>query len=153
MNGHRRTISRTPDPWRIGSWEPARLGLSDSIGITLLLTLVGLMRGFDYLTPKTTASPALSLVEAAFPLWVWGVMFAAPSVFLAVSALARVHAGVWIGHWLLVIAYVGLATGLGAEYVQRPWLDGIRTVGALLVPLALHGLVAFRTGWRPPRDT
>lgn len=153
MNGHRRTISRSPDPWRIGSWEPARLGLSDSIGITLLLTLVGLMRGFDYLTPKTTASPALSLVEAAFPLWVWGVMFAAPSVFLAVSALARVHAGVWIGHWLLVIAYVGLATGLGAEYVQRPWLDGIRTVGALFVPLALHGLVAFRTGWRPPRDT
>ena len=153
MNGHRRTISLTPDPWRIGSWEPARLGLSDSIGITLLLTLVGLMRGFDYLTPKTTASPALSLVEAAFPLWVWGVMFAAPSVFLAVSALARVHAGVWIGHWLLVIAYVGLATGLGGEYVQRPWLDGIRTVGALLVPLALHGLVAFRTGWRPPRDT
>ena len=153
MNGHRRTISRSPDPWRIGSWEPARLGLSDSIGITLLLTIVGLVRGLDYITPKTTESPALSLVEQAFPLWVWGLMFAVPSVFLLVSAIARVHAGVWIGHWLLVIAYVGLATGLGVEYLSRPWFDGIRTVASLSAPFALHAMIAFRTGWRPPRDT
>lgn len=153
MNGHRRAISRSPDPWRLGSWEPARLGLSDSIGITLLLTIVGLIRGFDYLTPKSTMSPALSVVEAAFPLWVWGIMFAVPSVFLAVSALGRIHAGVWVGHWLLVIAYFGLAVGLGVEYLGRPWFDGIRTVGSLAVPFAIHGLVAFRTGWRPPRDT
>ena len=153
MNGHRRTISLTPDPWRIGSWEPARLGLSDSIGITILLTFVGLVRGVDYITPKTTASPALSLVEQAFPLWVWGLMFAVPSVFLAVSAIARVHAGVWIGHWLLVIAYVGLATGLSVEYLGRPWFDGIRTVASLAAPFALHAMIAFRTGWRPPRDT
>lgn len=152
MNGHRKTISHNPDPWRFGSWEPARLGLSDSIGITLLLTFVGLLRGFDYLTPKTQESAALSVVEAAFPLWVWGIMFAAPSLFLALSALARIHAGVWIGHWLLVIAYVGLATGLGVEYLGRPWFDGIRTVGSLAVSFAIHGLVAFRTGWRPPRD-
>ena len=115
MNGHRRTISRSPDPWRIGSWEPARLGLTDSIGITILLTLAAAVRGFDYLTPRVYPSPALSVVEAAFPLWVWGLMFALPAIFLAVSALARIHAGVWIGHWLLVIAYVGLATGLGVE--------------------------------------
>ncbi len=153
MSGHRRTNSQSPDPWRIGSWEPARLGLSDSIGITLLLTFVGMVRGFDYLTPKTTESPALSVVEAAFPLWVWGLMFAVPAVFLAVSAIARVHAGVWIGHWLLVIAYVGLATGLGVEYFGRPWFDGVRTVASLAVPFALHAMVAFRTGWRPPRDT
>ena len=152
MNGHRRTISRSPDPWRVGSWEPARLGLSDSIGITILLTLAAAVRGIDYLTPRVYPSPALSVVEAAFPLWVWGVMFSAPAVFLAVSALARVHAGVWIGHWLLVIAYVGLAAGLGVEYAGRPWFDGIRTIGSLAVPCAIHCLVAFRTGWRPPRD-
>ena len=152
MNGHRRTISRSSDPWRMGSWEPARMGLSDSIGITLLLTIVGLVRGIDYITPKTTESPALSLVEQAFPLWVWGLMFAVPSLFLAASVIARIHAGVWIGHWLLVIAYVGLATGLGVEYLGRPWFDGIRTVASLAGPFALHTLVAFRTGWRPPRD-
>lgn len=153
MTTHRKTISRSPDPWRVGSWEPARLGLSDSIGITILLTFVAAVRGFDYITPKTMESPALSVVEQAFPLWVWGLMFAVPAVFLAATALARIHAGVWVGHWLLVIAYVGLAVGLGVEYIQRPWLDGIRTVGALLVPFALHALVAFRTGWRPPRES
>ena len=152
MNGHRRTISRSPDPWRVGSWEPARLGLSDSIGLTILLTFAAVVRGIDYLTPRSYSSPSLSVVEAAFPLWVWGLMFSAPAVFLAVSALARVHAGVWIGHWLLVIAYVGLAAGLGVEYFGRPWFDGIRTVGSLAVPCAIHCLVAFRTGWRPPRD-
>lgn len=152
MNEHRRSISRSPDPWRVGSWEPARLGLSDSLGLTILLTFVAALRGFDYLTPTSTESPALSIVEAAFPLWIWGLMFAVPAVFLAISAIARIHAGVWIGHWLLVISYVGLTTGLGAEYLARPWFDGIRTAGSLAVPLLIHALVAFRTGWRPPRD-
>ena len=153
MNGHRRTISHSPDPWRIGSWEPARLGLSDSIGLTILLTFAAAMRGYDYLTPKVHPSPSLSVVEAAFPLWVWGLMFALPAIFLAVSALARIHAGVWIGHWLLVITYVGLGTGLGVEYLGRPWFDGIRGVSSIMIPCAIHCLVAFRTGWRPPRDT
>src|SRR5699024_11419318 len=127
MSGHRQTISRSSDPWRMGSWEPARMGLSDSIGITLLLTIVGLVRGIDYITPKTTESPALSLVEQAFPLWVWGLMFAVPSLFLAASLIARIHSWVWLGHWLLLLAYVGLATCLGVEYLGWAWGGGIRS--------------------------
>lgn len=153
MLGKTHHLSKNSDPWRVGSWEPARLGLSDSIGITMLLTGVSLIRGFDYLAPKTTATPALSVVEAAFPLWVWGLMFLVPSIFLAISALTRVHAGVWIGHWLLVIAYFGLATGLGVEYLGRPWFDGIRSAASLAVPFGLSALVALRTGWRPPRES
>src|SRR5699024_9079505 len=143
MNGHRQTISRSSDPWRMGSWEPARMGLSDSIGITLLLTIVGLVRGIDYITPKTTESPALSLVEQAFPLWVWGLMFAVPSLFLAASVIARIHAGVWIGHWLLVIAYVGLATGLGVGCSGRRGFAGFGTVASLEGPLVFHPLAPF----------
>lgn len=153
MPGKTHRLSKNPDPWRIGSWEPARLGLSDSIGITMLLSAVSIVRGFDYITPKSTASPALSIVEEAFPLWVWGLMFLVPSIFLTISALTRVHAGVWIGHWLLVIAYFGLATGLGLEYLGRPWFDGIRSAASLAIPFGLSALVALRTGWRPPRES
>lgn len=152
MPGKTRRLSKSPDPWRVGSWEPARLGLSDSLGITILLTAVSLIRGFDYITPRSVASPGLSIVEDAFPLWIWGLMFLVPSVFLAISAVTRVHAGVWIGHWLLVIAYFGLATGLGVEYLGRPWFDGIRSAASLAIPFGLSALVALRTGWRPPRE-
>ena len=146
-------LSRSPDTWRPGSWEPGRLGLRDSIGITVLLIAVAMVRGIDYITPAPISTTALSIVEQAAPLWAWGMGFMIPAVVLAASTLTRVHLGVWVGHWLLAIAYVSLAVGLGAEYVTRPWLDGIRSATAMMLPAILHCTVAVRTGWRPPRWT
>lgn len=143
--------SRSPDPWRPGSWEPGRFGVWDSIAITSLLVLVALVRGWDYLTPAYIHSPGLSVVEQAFPLHVWGFAFALPALGLATSVLTRIHAGVWLGHWLLAITYVALAVGLAAEYTTRPWFDGIRSSTAMVLPAAIHLAVAIRTGWRPPR--
>lgn len=150
MTTHRH-LSITDKPWRPGSWEPGRFGLYDSIGITCVLVIISLVRGYDYLTPDSVPTPALSVVEQAFPIHVWGLAFTLPAVLLATAVLARIHAGVWAGHWLLGIAYVALAVGLGAEYTSRPWLDGIRSAAGMALPATIHIGVAIRTGWRPPR--
>lgn len=139
-------------PWRPGSWHPGRLRLSDSVGLTIGLIIVSLVRGFDYLTPNpVSATSSLTVVEGAFPLPVWGIAFMAPALLLALAAGLRIHAGVWIGHWVLAIAYTALAVGLGAEYVTRPMLDGIRSATAMTIPAYLHLTIALRTGWRPIR--
>lgn len=152
MNSHNH-ISKTPDPWRPGSWEPGRLNLVDSIALTGALAFLAFIRGFDYLTPKSSQvppSPALSAIEQAFPLWVWGLGFAVPAILLALFTVLRIHRGVWFGHWILAVVYFALVVGLGGEYITRPWFDGIRSATAMALPMGLHILIAVRTGWRPP---
>ncbi|MDO5662863.1 MAG: hypothetical protein Q4G40_09220 [Brachybacterium sp.] len=148
MPTHRGTFI-PPEPWRPGSWQPARYSLEDSVALTVGLVCFALIRGYDYLTPSVHHSPSLSIVEAAFPLHVWGALFSVPALVLAASVLLRIHIGVWIGHWLLAIAYMGLAMGLGLEFLSRPWGDGIRTASTLILPAVLHLVAALRTGWRP----
>lgn len=138
-------------PWRPGSWSPGRLGLVDSMCLTCVLIVLALVRSYDYLTPSGRPTPSLAVVEAAMPMTVWGIVFGTLAVVLVVSVLARVHAGVWIGHWALGIAYAALAVGLGSEYVTHPWFDGIRTAIGMVLPAYVHIVIGMRTGWRSMR--
>lgn len=138
-------------PWAPGSWHPARLNQYDSVWLTGLLIVVGVVRGYDYITPSHVASPSLAVVESAMPMTVWGTAFGLPAIALAFVALLRIHGGVWMCHWILAIIYAALAVGLGAEYITRPGFDGIRTAATLMVPAFLHLTIALRTGWRPLR--
>ena len=146
MNSHERVESR---PWVPGSWHPARLRAHDSVALTSVLLTVATVRGLDYVMPSAHNSSALAVVEQAFPIDVWGVLFLLPALLLLVSALARIHGGVWMDHWILAIVYTALASGLGVEYLSREWFDGIRSATALALPAFLHLTIALRTGWRP----
>lgn len=136
-------------PWLPGSWHPARLRAPDSVALTAVLLAVSAVRGLDYVLPSAQTSPAMAVVEQAFPIVVWGMLFLAPAGLLLVSALARIHGGVWMGHWILAIVYTALAVGLGIEYLSREWFDGVRFATTLVLPAFLHLTIALRTGWRP----
>lgn len=144
------------EPWRPGSWVQARLVRFDKTLVTLLLAGIALVRAWDYATPPWWAgrpSPSLGLavVERAAPLWLWVVLLTVGGLTLAVSAVLRVHIGVFLGHAVLTVVYMALGAGLLGEYLTHPWLDGIRSAGPVLLIASIHLLLTLRTGWRPIR--
>lgn len=143
-------LSRTPNTFAPGSWEPGRFRLSDALVIKGTLVLMALARGFDYITPPPRLTQVTETMMLAFPLEVWGGAFLALAVILAVGMILRVHFMVWLGHGLLAAAYVAVFVSLSSVYLQREMFEGIRSATVVLSPLVLHGLLSFRTGWRPP---
>ena len=143
-------LSRTPNTFAPGSWEPGRFHLSDALVLKVTLVVMAISRGFDYLTPPTEVGPVTETMMLAFPLPVWGGAFLILAAMLAVGMILRIHFLVWLGHGLLAAAYVAVFVALAGVYMQREMWDGIRSASALLAPMALHGLLSFRTGWKPP---
>lgn len=145
-------ISKDPNPFRRGSWEPGRFGLVDALIIKVVLVATALFRGFDYLTPSIIPpGPVSESMTGAFPLEIWGTFILVPTVCLALGLVFRVHFAIWIGHGLLGVVYATILTSLLLVYIDRPLLDGIRSATVLLTPMALHALLCARTGWRPAR--
>lgn len=143
-------LSRTPNTFAPGSWEPGRFRLSDALVIKGTLVLMALARGFDYLTPPPQLTQVTETMMLAFPLTVWGGAFMALGAMMALGLILRIHFLVWLGHGLLAAAYVAVFVSLSSVYLQREMLEGIRSATVVLAPLTLHGLLSFRTGWRPP---
>lgn len=143
-------LSRTPNTFAPGSWEPGRFHLSDALIIKGTLVLMALARGFDYITPPSRVTEVTETMMLAFPLTVWGGAFLILAAVLAVGLILRVHFLVWLGHGLLAAVYVAVFVSLSSVYLQREMWDGIRSATVVLAPLVLHGLLSSRTGWRPP---
>lgn len=137
--------------------------------LTWLFCLVAIIRGLDYVTGNDSrlsrailnpAGPELEAprsalvgVETAAPLWIWGVLLLVPAYVVLVCVTVRRipgrHTLIWCGHVALSAVYLGLTVGLGVGYIDRPWLDGIRSASGLLVPTGVHALLWWRMGWRP----
>lgn len=143
-------LSRTPNTFAPGSWEPGRFHLSDALLLKVTLVLMALARGFDYITPPPRLTQVTETMMLAFPLEVWGGAFLALAVVLGVGLALRIHFMVWLGHGLLAAAYVAVFVSLSSVYLQREMFEGIRSATVVLSPLVLHGLLSFRTGWKPP---
>lgn len=143
-------LSRTPNTFAPGSWEPGRFHLSDALVIKVTLVVMALARGFDYMTPPSRVTQVTEMMMLAFPLTVWGGAFMILATMLAVGLALRVHFLVWLGHGLLAASYVAVFVSLSSVYLQREMFEGIRSATVILAPLVLHGLLSFRTGWRPP---
>lgn len=143
-----------PNPWKPGSWEPARLSTLDSISVTVWLCFASMLRGLDYLLPASPegSTKSLTVVEDAMPLPVWGMLFLGFSALLLAAVLMKIHRLVYLSHWTLGVVTAALAVGLGAEYLTRPWGDGIRSAGTLAVVAALYLIIAIRTGWEPKEE-
>lgn len=146
----------TTAPWSARSWVPPTLSRRDVVSLIICWGIVVSSRAWDYLTPiveHDQPRAAYTIIEAAMPLWVWGLLIAAPLAVLVISMIRHVHAGVWAGLMGIAVVYLGLGCGLTVEYLTREWADGIR---AGLPPLGLAystGLIGLRTGWRPPAWT
>lgn len=143
-------LSRTPNTFAPGSWEPGRFHLSDALIIKGTLVLMALARGFDYITPPSRVTEVTETMMLAFPLTVWGGAFLILAAMLAVGLALRIHFLVWLGHGLLAAVYVAVFVSLSSVYLQREMWDGIRSATVVLAPLVLHGLLSSRTGWKPP---
>lgn len=143
-------LSKTDNTWMPGSWEPGRIHLVDALTIKVVLIVTATIRGLDYMSPAVRIGPAAEQMQVSFPLVVWGLMLVIPATILAFGLASRTHFAVWLGHGLLAIVYLCLMVAMGAEFVTRPWWDGIRSASGLLTPVALHALICARTGWRPP---
>lgn len=143
-------LSRTPNTFAPGSWEPGRFHLSDALVLKVTLVFMAFWRGFDYITPPIQVGPITESMMLAFPLTVWGGAFLALAAVLAVGMILRIHFLVWLGHGLLAAAYVAVFVSLSSVYLQREMFEGIRSATVILSPLVLHGLLSSRTGWRPP---
>ena len=143
-------LSRTPNTFAPGSWEPGRFRLSDALVIKGTLVLMAFWRGFDYITPPPRLGPITETMMLAFPLEVWGGAFLILAAMMAVGLALRIHFLVWLGHGLLAAAYVAVFVSLSSVYLQREMFEGIRSATVILAPLVLHGLLSYRTGWRPP---
>src|SRR5699024_7895865 len=143
-------LSRTPNTFAPGSWEPGRFHLSDALFLKVTLVLMALARGFDYITPPSRVTEVTETMMLAFPLTVWGGAFLILAAMMAVGLALRIHFLVWRGRGLLAAAYVAVFVSLSSVYLQREMFEGIRSATVILAPLVLHGLLSFRTGWRPP---
>lgn len=143
-------------------WQVAQLTRVDVVRLTWLMWAVAMVRGLDYGTghddvwPAAVASPlghvpptVLVGIEAAFPLWVWSIMFLAAGTTQLIGMVRHWHAWVWAGHVAFSVLYLGLAIGLFAGYAERPWFDGVRNSTGLLVAMALHALLWWRMGPAP----
>ena len=131
-------------------WLPARMSGGDLLLITWTLIGMALARGSDYAVGNDVIRVGLMVVEMAAPLWVWAAAFISFGLVLTVGVLARIHVVVYIGHWLLGIAYAMLAFAIALSVFQHsPHLDGIRSATVLALPTVLHFVLAARTGSRP----
>lgn len=138
-------------------WRPARLRPFDILLITIALWVTATIRGLDYLTgddagarpPRPGQTNALVGIEAAFPLWLWGISMVIACTLLGLGVLRGWHAYVWWGHVLLSVIYTGLCVGLIPGYLDRSAFDGIRSASGLLLPVVVHFLIWWRMGRRP----
>jgi len=135
--------------WR---WRAATFIRMDVMLVASFLASTATIRGADYISAYFSHRPStasLRLIEAAFPLWVWGAWFLTGAVVLIAGMYFRIHPVVFIGHCILFVAYATLGVALFLTLPSFIPPTGIRTSFGMLIPAALHFLYAFRMGPRP----
>ncbi len=143
-------------PHRRQTWRPAELDGVDLWVLLFGLLTVATVRGADYATTPSPVRtqpgpplPATSVIEAAFPLWIWGIAMFAGAAVLLVGITSRAHLAVFIGHGWLFMIYGALAIGVVASLGSRDSWNGYRSAGDLAFISAMHFVVALRTGPAP----
>lgn len=127
-----------------GSWAP---GLQADLSLVAMWAfgLEATIRGIDYATgDRAGVTEALSVVEAALPLQVWGVLILTGATTFLTGAIMRKHNPIIAGSLILMATYMALAVGLFMRMVERGWpWDGFRTPTMFVAISALYGLYAF----------
>ena len=105
--------------------------------------LVGILRGLDYVIPPAEAPAALSLVERAAPIWVWGWLWVVPSVLGLVFMWRGWYRLVALCNWSLCGLYLAFGVGALTDVLDREPIDGWRTaMGWILFSAVVQAVLA-----------
>ena len=135
----RRDIIRS---WRVLARMPA-LTLSPRFTAALVgvLLAAALVRGLDYMLLPQEPPEILSVVEAAAPIWVWGLGLVVGVLLAGTGWPSRFWPGAIVGHAVLAGIYAALAAGMVArgytDIAGVGWRDGIDFGGVALVHVLL----------------
>ena len=118
----------TSNPWTFRIPQP--LALVCAWAFTLHL-LVG---GIDYAAgDHAEMSARWTVVEAALPIWVWGMFYILTALLSAYGLLAKKPRAFMLAAACATAIYAAMAVGLFIWTIQTPPpLDGIRTVTRML---------------------
>ncbi|WGH22059.1 hypothetical protein [Gordonia phage MerCougar] len=118
----RKLLDRLP---RLGEWTPT-VPFPLRAVILALWALEPISRGLDYITGEHNPTATLSKVEAAFPLWFWGLLCLASGILILTGFAGRWRRVSIIGLYFAGAAYIALACGFTAAVYERGG-DGFRT--------------------------
>lgn len=132
---------------REGSWQPWRVNWL-ILAVEAFMTLQSASRGMDYVQDRPAQAPtaSLSTMEAALPLWIWGLAFLLGS--------GAVFFGLYGGWWSPIVGGHAALTGLYGAFaygvldqapVRNLWLA--LAGGILLLPGLYTGTTRW-THWR-----
>lgn len=108
----------TPIPVSIPPW------LTTALQIFLALSSLG--RGVDYIN-DSRPQPGLSVVEAAWPLDVWGWLFVTLGAAMLIGTIARALTLLIAANIAAAALFAGLGAGILIEASHRPEWMGFRT--------------------------
>lgn len=129
-----------------GGWTP---GLQPDLALVFMILMSSevIMRGLDYLggdRPDVTQN--LTIVEAIFPLQVWGLLLTTGGATFLAGVLSRRFGALILGSLVIFATYGALTVGLFLRMVDRGWpWDGFRTPLMFAVFAAAFAIYAFST--------
>lgn len=122
--------------------------IASRVPIADVLFIAALLQGIDYLLRPADSTSLLNAVEAAVPIWVWGIVFAAAGAggFLAIRRRLWSLAG--ICHAALFGVYGGVGAGIIISVVQLHQYWGWGAAVLWWVAAVGHALFGLIDVWR-----
>lgn len=117
-----------------GAWSPG--GFPSWVTLIAKIAIYGtmLVRGVDLLAGDSDdTARRLSVVEAAAPIQVWGVIMTTGAVIGLVSILLRLGRGVLTGHLIGMASYGLLAVGVLVDVLHRTPMTWAATADSALI--------------------
>lgn len=136
--------------FRRGTWRPAAFLAIDYMWLYVVLIAQPAIRGIDYIgeTDRAGIVP-YTYADIFFPAWFTAAAYLIGAVMLAYGVLRGCHRLVWVAHWWLATCYTVLMVGLVSWVLVEGRGDGMAYAATYLTVIALHGILAVRTGPNP----
>ena len=132
---------------RRGTWRPAALLATDRKALYAVLIAQPAIRGLTHATGDRATPP--TYLDAWLATWFTAAAYLAGAAILATGCVLAAHKIVWVGHVWLATCYAVLATVLVCATIATGDLAGATHAAAYLAVIAIHVLMALRTGPRP----
>lgn len=134
---------------RRGDWVPL-LPPAARLAVVMIVPLINLGWGVDYVLPSESTAHSLSVVERAMPMVVWGVLCLAAGIVSLVGFIGRWRRVAAVGLWIGGSTFFALAAGQWAAVAGVPWLDGVR--GPILATVVAAAQLGMAAGYAQQPD-
>lgn len=128
--------------------RPLRLNEFGTGSLQILIMVSAIVRGIDYSDGNISVnSPALSVVEKAAPLYLWGMTILLFAAVIAVGSVFGNLIAVSVGHGVIGAVYLALAVGQGAVVLEEghSWEPGrVEIIGTIVAVVSVAALWLLR---------